>query len=43
MRLGIVNRGVRVDESSRGWPKSGVSSKRIIRQNAQKKYPKILQ
>jgi hypothetical protein len=43
MRLGIVNGWVRIDESSRGWPKPGVSSKRRTRQNAQKKYAKILQ
>jgi hypothetical protein len=37
MRLGVVSGWVRFDESSRGWPKPGVSPKRRIRHNAQKK------
>jgi hypothetical protein len=42
MSLGVVSRWIQFDESSRGWSKSGVSPRRI-RQNAQKKCPKVLQ
>jgi hypothetical protein len=31
MRLGIVNGWIQFDDSSRDWPKPGVSSKRKIR------------
>jgi hypothetical protein len=39
MRLGVVSRGVQFDESPRDWTKPGVSPKRKIRQNTQKKCP----
>jgi hypothetical protein len=37
MRLGVVSGWLPFDESFRGWPKLGVSPRRRIRQNAQKK------
>jgi hypothetical protein len=43
VRLGMVNGRIQFDESSRGWPQPGISSKRRIRQNAQKKYSRLLQ
>jgi hypothetical protein len=43
MRLVVVSRWVQFEESSRDWSKPGVSPRRKIRQNAQKKCPKALQ
>jgi hypothetical protein len=42
VRFGVVSGWVQFGESSRGWPKPGVSPRRRIRQNAQKKCPKYL-
>jgi hypothetical protein len=42
-RLGVVTGCVQFDDSIRGWPQPGVSTKRGKRQNSQKECPKFLQ
>jgi hypothetical protein len=41
MRFGVVNGWVQFDESSKGWPKPGVSPRRKIRQMPKRTVPRF--